>query len=57
MSFGRGPDHLDPPTRNEHNDLKERVRAVESQLDRITWLLVMTLAATCADLARSLMGR
>jgi hypothetical protein len=56
MSFGRGTDHLDPPTRNEHNDLKERVRAVESQLDRITWLIVMTLAATCADLARSLMG-
>ena len=46
----------EPPTRHEHDDLKERVRVVEAQLDRITWLLIMTLAVTCADLARSLMG-
>ena len=37
-------------TRPEHEDLKERVRIVESKLDRITWLVIATLAASLVDL-------
>ena len=43
-----------PITRYEHEDLKERVRVLEAKLDRITWLVIATLAATVADLARGL---
>ena len=35
---------------DEHNDLKTRVGGVESKLDRITWLIIATLAASLADL-------
>jgi hypothetical protein len=38
------------PSRDEHNDLKTRVGAVESKLDRMTWLIIATLAASLADL-------
>ena len=52
MSFGRGV--ADPVTRHEHEDIERRVGLLEGKLDRITWLLIMTLAVTCADLARSI---
>jgi hypothetical protein len=39
-----------PITRFEHDDLKERVRVLEAKLDRITWLVIATLATTVADL-------
>lgn len=39
-----------PITRSEHNDLKERVKAVEDKLDRITWLVIATLATAIVDL-------
>ena len=39
-----------PVTRPEHNDLKERVKAVEGKLDRITWLVVATLATALVDI-------
>ena len=52
MSFGRGL-NVDPPSRAEHNDLKERVRIIESKLDRITWLVIATLASALVDLARN----
>ena len=43
----------DSPTREEHNDLKERVKAVESKLDRITWLVIATLVTALLDLVRT----
>ena len=56
MSFGRR-DVPDNPTvfddryvtRPEHVDLQERVRTTEAKLDRITWLLIATLAATLSS--------
>lgn len=40
----------DGPSREEHNDLKIRVKTIEDKLDRMTWLIIATLAATLADL-------
>lgn len=44
----------DPVSRPEHNDLKDRVKAVESKLDRITWLVIATLATAILDLLKSI---
>ncbi len=40
----------DVPNREEHNDLKGRVKVVEEKLDRMTWLIIATLVSTLADL-------
>lgn len=37
-------------TRYEHEDIERRVGVTESKLDRITWLIVATLAATIVDI-------
>ena len=52
MSFGRRDAGY--VTRPEHEDLKYQVNKLGVAMDRITWLLIATLAATCADLARSI---
>ncbi len=39
-----------PVTRPEHDDLKTRVKSLEDKLDRITWLVIATLAAAIVDI-------
>jgi hypothetical protein len=47
---GRRWEDAHPPSRDEHNDLKSRVQMVEAKLDRITWLIIATLAVTIVDI-------
>jgi hypothetical protein len=42
--------HEDHVTRPEHSDLKNRVDKLESKLDRITILVIATLATAIVDI-------